>query len=417
MIRAIVERKERHNRMQVVLDAQSWLTCCLTVVLAIGAVSSRRLAAETVLVKAETVHTVDGDVLSPGQVLIKDGKIAAVAGEITDAGDAKVIEVAALMPGIVNASSRAGLRGGGAEVSREVTPEFNTARAIDWRAREFAEARDQGVTTLQILPETQSVFSGFACVVKSAAESESRMVNPRRGVVIAVCSDPTSRNRSRSRPDSIYVRQPTNRMGVVWIIRSTLHRTQQGQASDALAPQTTEILSGVLDGTYPVLSVSRMDYDVRSALKLGETFGFVPTIYGGDEVYRMVDEFKASGAPLVYTALTTNASGRSLRGSEGSQLRWNVPGKLNEAGVNFCLGGENLLDQARFAVRFGLPRDAALEAITLRPAKIMSLEKRIGSISVGKDADLVGLSGDPLQPTTSVVWTMVGGNIYDKHRE
>lgn len=416
-MRAMIDRTETSTSGTLTRRVRSWLAFGCFCVLCVSAASSAVLAAESVLVKAKKVYTVDGDVLSPGQVLIQDGKIAAVAGEIADAGDVKVVEVESLMPGIVNASSRAGLRGGGAEVSREVTPEFNTAGTIDWRAREFAEAIDQGVTTLQILPETQSVFSGFACVVKSAGSAEQRMVKAQQGIVIAVSSDPTSRNRSRSRPDSIYVRQPTNRMGVVWIIRSTLHRTQQGQVSDALAPETTEILGGVLDGTHPVLSVSRMDYDIRSALELGETYGFVPAIYGGDEVYRMVDEFKSSGAPLVYTALTTNASGRSLRGSEGSQLRWNVPGKLNEAGIDFCLGGENLLDQARFAVRFGLPRDAAIEAITLRPAQTLKLDKQIGSISAGKDADLVGLSGDPLQPTTSVVWTMVGGRIYDKHRE
>lgn len=364
------------------------------------------------LIRAKHVYTVDGEVLSPGQVLVRGGKLIAVGQEIEFDGSVRELEVDSLMPGIVNASSQAGLRGGGAEVSREVTPEFDTSSTIDWLARDFAEAIDQGVTTVQVLPETQSVFSGFACVVKTSGQAAQRLLSAEQGVVLAVSSDPTSRNRSRSRPDSIYVRQPTNRMGVVWIIRSTLHRTQLGQTSDALAPETTSILQGILDGSRSVLSVSRMDYDIRSALELGETYGFLPTIYGGDEVYKMVDEFKASKAKLVYTALTTNSSDRSLRGSEGTQLRWNVAGKLHSEGIPFCLAGNNLLDQARFAVRFGLPKSEALAAITLKPAEILNMDQRFGSITEGKDADLVALSGDPLQPTSSVVWTMVGGKIH-----
>ncbi len=365
------------------------------------------------LIKAKHIYTVDGNVLSPGQVLIHDGKISFVGESIELALPVLEVEVDTLIPGIINASSRAGLQGGDAEVSREVTPEFDTASTIDWRSRDFVEAVSQGVTTVQVLPETENVFSGFACILKTAGEMDQRLVSAEHGVLLAISSDPTSRNRSRSRPDSIYVRLPTNRMGVVWIIRHTLHQTKLGQPLAGLSPKTMGILQGIIDGSRPVLSVSRTDFDIRSALELGDTYGFLPTIYGGDEVYRMIDEFKESKAELVYTALTANLTGRSLRGQEGTELRWNVPGKLNTSGITFCLAGDNLLVQAQFAVRFGLPRETALAAITLIPAKILKLDDRLGSISTGKVADMVALSGDPLQPTSSVVWTMVGGKIYD----
>ncbi len=365
------------------------------------------------LIKAKHVYTADGEVLSPGQVLVDaNGMISFVGQSIELLLPAHEIEVDALIPGIINAASQTGLRGGGAEISREVTPEFDTASTIDWHAREFAEAVDQGVTTVQVLPETESVFSGFACVLKTAGAIEHRVLNAEQGVLLAISSDPTSGNRSRSRPDSIYVRQPTNRMGVVWIIRNSLHQVKMGTASTALAPKTTEILQGMLDGSRPVLSLSRTDYDIRSALELGDDYGFLPTIYGGDEVYRLLDEFIERKAAVVFTALTANSAGRSLRGAEGTELRWNVPGKLHSAGIAFCLAGDNLLAQAQFAVRFGLPRQQALAAITLMPAKILNLDERLGSITTGKDADLVALSGDPMQPTSLVEWTMVGGKIY-----
>ncbi len=379
----------------------------------IAAVSWSASAEENrVRIKAQHIYTVDGDVISPGEVLVTNGRIAFVGTSIELELPATELEVHTLIPGLVNASSNAGIAGGQAEVSREVTPDFDTLSAIDWRSRDFAEALDQGVTTVQVLPSTESVFCGFACVVKTAGTPDERIVAPDRAVVLAICSDPTSRNRSRSRPDSIYVRQPTNRMGVVWIARSNLHQARLGTAAVGLDAESREILGSVLDGRKEVISVSRADFDIRSALDLGIEFGFQPVIYGGDEIYRIMDEFAETGAKLVYTALTTNASARALRGEEGTELRWNVPGKLESVGVAFCLAGENLLDQARFAVRFGLDPQVALESITLRPAQMLDVQAQVGSIKVGKQADLVALSGDPMQTTSAVTWTMVDGKLH-----
>ncbi len=364
-------------------------------------------------IKAQHIHTAEGTVHSPGEVLVVDGKIVFVGESIELSLPATELSVDTLMPGIVNASASYGLSGGDAEVSREVTPDFETLTAVDWRARDFSEALDQGVTTAQILPSTQSVFAGFACVAKTAGGAPDRILAQRNGVVMAMCSDPTSGNRSRTRPDSIYVRQPTNRMGVVWIIRNALHQAGPS-GTQGLDSETQAILRGITEGQHSVLNVSRTDFDIRSGLSLGADFGYSPVFYGGDEVYRMLDEFKQSGASLVYTALTTGMTGRALRGIEGTELRLNVPGQLEQAEIPFCLAGEQLLDQAQFAVRFGLSPEKALQSITLASAKIIGMDDKIGSIAVGKDADLVALSGDPLQPTSSVKWTMVSGKIYGK---
>jgi imidazolonepropionase-like amidohydrolase len=83
-----------------------------------------------------------------------------------------------------------------------------------------------------------------------------------------------------------------------------------------------------------------------------------------------------------------------------------------ETETDFCLAGDALLDQARFAVRFGLEPQRALEAITIGPAKMLGQAEHIGSLTEGKHADLVALSGDPLKPTSAVSWTMVNGKIY-----
>lgn len=371
--------------------------------------SEQNPIAGRVLIKADQVFVGDGTVIAPGQVLVQDGEIRFVGESIELSLPAKEIEVAAVMPGLVNASTNMGLSGGTSEVSREVTPDFDTYSAIDWHSNAFTQALDEGVTTVQVLPDTESVFCGFSAIIKTAGKPESRTLQAKDSVAIAVSSDPTSRNRSRTRPDSIYVRQPTNRMGVVWIIRNALHQARTGGTILGADPNTTSILKSIVEGEQKVLSISRADFDIKSALELGGLYGFNPTIYGGDEVYRMIEEFKASDASLVYTALTTTTS--NLRGSEGTDLRWNIPGRLADAEIPFCLGGNSLMEQARFAVRFGLDPDTAINAITLAPAEILEQDEVIGSLAVGKHADIVALTGHPMQPTSAIEWTMVNGKI------
>ncbi len=122
-------------------------------------------------------------------------------------------------------------------------------------------------------------------------------------------------------------------------------------------------------------------------------------------------ELAAAKVPVILGALTTNPAGT---GPEGSEVVWNLPGLLHEAGVPFALSGGKLLEQARFAVRYGLPAEVALEAITRSPARLLGLEGRAGTVEAGRDADLVALNGDPLELTTSIQWVLVDGKVYEK---
>ncbi len=389
------------------------LACIQCAGLALSPISAARgQESNRTLINAKRVITADGAEFSPGQILIVDGEISFVGEAIELAMPARTLDVHTVMPGIVNASSNAGLVGGGSEVAREITPEFETRKSIDWGSRDFKELLDAGITTVQILPRTESVFAGLACIAKSTGMEASPSSKP--AAVLAICDDPTSGNRNRTRPDSIFVRQPNTRMGVVWIVRQTLHKAAQGELSDSVGAQVKSVLSDVVQGELPVVSVSRTDFDIRSALQMGEKYGFKPVVCGGDEVYSMVDEFAASGSTLIYTALTVNATASALRGTEGTELRWNVPGQLLDAQIPFCLAGSDLLDQARFATRFGLPASEAIKAITHWPAKIIGMDDRIGTIAMGKDADLIAFSGDPLEPTSRLEWTMISGEVVEQ---
>ncbi len=388
----------------------------LTVLVAFSVLVARSdyaRATDTVLIRAKHVITLEGKTLEPGAILIEAGKITAVAESI-DAAGARVVEADWVMPGLVNAATSLGISGGSSEISSEVTPDFDTASAIDIHSRDFLEALDDGITTAHVLPGTQSVFSGYTCIVKTSGQgsnaSEPFVLVPEHGLAIALCSDPTSRNQARNRPESIFMRQPTNRMGVMWILRSSFQKAQDNRLTPDLTAKTSPILQRALRGELPLFTVSRSQVDIESCFKLQDEFGLKSTIVGGDEAYRILDTLSKRKPTLIFTGLATGSSLRALRGPEGTERRWNVAGPLQTADIPFCLAGENLLDQMRFAVRFGLERQSALESVTIEPAKILKLDPQIGSIAVGKDADLIAFQGDPLEFTSPIVWTMVQGH-------
>ena len=166
-------------------------------------------------------------------------------------------------------------------------------------------------------------------------------------------------------------------------------------------------IAEALDGKRPFFIVSRVAHDLSTAATLAEEFDFQPILVGGQEAYKITDLITDRNYPVILGGTTTG----SMFGPEQTELCWNQAGILDKAGVTFCISGQNQLEQARFAHRFGLDADKALTAITKSPAKILGIDDRVGTIEIGKDADLVALQGDPLEFTTDIEWVMVDGKI------
>lgn len=391
-----------------------WALLCL-LSLSTTAAPARAEGSDTTLIRVKHLYTMNGSVMENAEVLVRDGRIVGIGDQIRPQGEFKAIEVDTLIPGLVDASTTAGLRGGSAEATREVTPEFETAISIDWSARDFREAIASGVTAVNIMPATDNVFCGFSCLAKTAGDDLSlditnrRIVAPRCGLAIAMCSDPTGGNSSRSRPDSIYVRLPTNRMGVVWIIRNRLQQVRDKQFRGEIDPRVVAPLEELLSGKVPAFGISRTAYDIETWIRLADDYKIAPIIFGGHEAYQLAEVLQSRQIPVVYTASTTGSS----VGEERTELFWNTPGMLDNKGVPVTLAGGDLLTQARFAVRFGMNPDSALAAVTTRPAKLLGAENRLGKIAANYDADFVALDGPPLEFTTNIQWVMVDGQVHN----
>jgi imidazolonepropionase-like amidohydrolase len=361
--------------------------------------------AEELLIRAGKVYTMTGAPLSPGAVRVANGKIVEIGPKLEASSGATVLDLGSgvLMPGLVDAYISAGIAGNATEMTREITPNFRVLTAVDWRSRAFRETLADGTTCLGLAPGTDNVFAGLSCAVKTAGAQ--RVIQPETGLLITMASDPATGNSARSRPDSIYVRQPTNRMGVVWMLRSTFDKATHPDAPELAVVQEA------LAGKRRIYAVSRVDNDLVTLLRIAREFKFTPTVIGGQEAYKVREELAAAKVPVILGPLATSISGA---GPENTEMVWNQPGLLRQAGVTFALSGGHLLEQARFAVRYGLPADAALEAITRTPARLLGVEGRVGTIEAGRDADLVALNGDPLELTTSIQWVLVDGKIYEK---
>jgi hypothetical protein len=209
------------------------------------------------------------------------------------------------------------------------------------------------------------------------------------------------------------MRQPTNRMGVMWILRSTFHRAQQNTDSPGVSPYAMKIIGQAMRQEMPIFTISRTEVDLRSNFELQDEFGVQPILVGGEEAYRTLDVLKERKSRVILSTTAIGADSRSLIGPERTKLRWNVAGLLSQEEIQFCLAGDQLLDQARFAVRYGLDREQAIQSVTAIPAQMLNIQGQVGKIAVGLDADILAFTGDPLEFTSGLEWIMVDGKLSD----
>jgi imidazolonepropionase-like amidohydrolase len=357
------------------------------------------VAADTV-VKAKKIYSTGGKSFSPGAMLIRDGKVIQIGENVDISTGVEVVDLkdAVIMPGVVNFSTTLGVAGGDSEITKEITPTYRPLRSLDWQSREFQEARAAGVTSAGIFPGDESVVSGMVSVVKTDGAKKDRVVKPDVALAIAMGTGPTGRNSARGRPDSIFMRQPTNRMGVVWLLRSALQQAKTDANSE---------MKPAVDSKIPFFATARVAADVEAVVRLSNEFGFKPVIVGGEEAHEVADLLAKSKTPVVLRSIGT----RTGVGPEQTDIFWNQAGVLHKAGVQIAIAGEQPLEMAKFAVRYGLPPVEAMKAITETPAKLLGVDGRVGALAEGKDADFVVLSGEPFEFTTRVVNAAVAGKL------
>jgi imidazolonepropionase-like amidohydrolase len=388
----------------------------LLLVVAAAAVPAR--GADTIVVKAKRIITVSGPEVENGAILIVDGRIRKVGKDVETPQGATVVEAAVVMPGLVHGASAYGLRGRGNEEAREITPETRVLDDIYAKSGDFKRAVQAGVTSCLVGPGDRNVIGGLGSVLKTSGSSLTDMVVREDVCLKAVMGAAPSRGNYPPRgmpPANFYARRPTTRMGVVWEFRKAFFDAQKHREDGgAKKSPAMDVLLRAVDKKLPLRMQASRSTDIETAVRLAEEFGLKFALEEGDEAWRCAELLAKADIPVFYRP---SFQTRWIYGAEGSEVRFSAFSALLKAGVRTALlpvgegESEGLLATAAFAVKYGAARDQALRAVTLTPAEILGVAERVGSLDAGKDADLLFLSGDPLDVTTRIERVLIGGKV------
>ncbi|MEE8594202.1 MAG: amidohydrolase [Candidatus Bipolaricaulota bacterium] len=372
-------------------------------------------------IKGATILTPE-QTIANGTILIEDGKIAAVGSEVQIPADADVLDATGkyVIPGMIDAHCHTGVfadgvgwdHSDGNEMTDPVMPHLRAIDAIHPEDKAFQDLREAGISTINTGPGSGNLVGGQTAVVKTRGRTiEDMLVRFPAGMKMALGENP-------KRVYGEQKRTPSTRMGNAGILREWLTKAQAYMAKkakheqkladfnagveDAKEPDPFEIdlkleaLAMILTKEIPAHIHAHRADDIMTAIRIAKEFDLDLILIHATEGYKIADLLAKEGVPCVPGPILISRSKYELR-----ELNPKNAAVLSKAGVKVAIQTDQMsavrhirLDAA-VAINEGMSDEDALRAITLTPAEILKVDDRVGSIAVGKDADLVILSAHP----------------------
>jgi len=358
-----------------------------------------------------TIHPVNGAVIPRGRVVFHNGRITAVgpSGDVNIPRGARVHRHSGchLTPGYIDAHMHAGLHQSGVsgpeaehynEATNPLTPELRAEDGINPRDEGFSDALRAGVTTVCVLPGSANVVGGLAVTLRTWGGRISNMMLPERpGMKIAFGENPCRIYRDQKK-------SPSTRMAVAALLRDVLERARAYMHEDRDKDEPRHLgldaLGAVLRREIPVRIHAHRAHDMETALRIVDEFKLRAVLDHCTEGFLICDEIARRGIPAI---IGPDLSSKSKL--ETGSKRPDTAAVLVRAGVTVALMSDHPVTSSQHfqmvpvvAHKHGLGEEEALMAVTLAPARILGVDGRLGSVTEGKQADLVVWSGPPLNP-------------------
>jgi imidazolonepropionase-like amidohydrolase len=395
------------------------------------------LSQESILIKNGKIVPVVGEVIPNGSLLIRDGKIAKIGTDIETPPNTTVIDAEgkSVYPGLVaamTAVSVTGYPGSGSDVNElgVVTPQIDPFDAINPEDSTIEVTRIDGVTTVMTSSGSLNVINGKAVVLNLYGNIAEEMVIKRDMAQIFNMGAKGQSGFGPGRPGNY----PSTLPGIMALVRDKLNqvllyaekvedRKKKGEKNKGERESepfkrdlAMEALIPVVKGKMPVVFITSNEVTIRNALQIINEYNLKGIIYARAGILKFADRLAVEKIPVIWAGTTTIPERW-----EPYDLNYHTAAVLSKKGVLFCfdiLGfGVNshrvrsIPVPASISVAHGLPEEEALKALTINPARILGIDKLVGSLEVGKLANIALWNNTPIQLSSRVHKVIIGGNV------
>lgn len=393
------------------------------------------LAQNTIAITGGRVLTISHGVIDNGTVLVENGKITAVGRDVTVPRGAQLIDARGkvVMPGLFDAGDKLGtveipalqITVDSTEYTDPVQPQLRVLDALNPESENILVNRAAGITNSLSTPADGNLIGGQSAVIQLDGDTvDAMVVKSPAALHISLGEESKTTYGTKSRA-------PETRMGEIAMLRQAFLKAehykevqdaytqkQGGKDEKSSAPPARDLkmdaMVAALEGKIPVVAHADRVSDMESALRLADEFHFRLILADAAAAWRIADQLAARKIPVIVGPILEEP-GRM----ESVDVRLDNAARLYQAGVPIAIqtAADNevrdLPFQVEYAISYGLPEDAALQALTLNPARFFGVDNRLGSIDEGKDANLLVLDGTPFRVKTHVVTEVIGGRVMD----
>jgi len=370
-----------------------------------------------------------GQPIENGVLIVQNGRISAVgdARTVRLSSDVQTINLQGkvVMPGLVDSHSHIG-EGAGADGSSPIQPDVRLLDSVNVRASSLKRAQSGGITTVNVMPGSGHLNSGQTLYLKlrdDANKIEDLLIYDKNGRYAGGIKFANGTNPIRPGGGNF----PGTRAKSAALVREQflkardyrekIRRAGKDESKLPARDLAMEMLVEVLEGKRVVHFHTHRHDDIMTALRLQKEFGFKIVLQHVSEAWKVADEIARAKAPA--SIIMIDSPGGKL---ESVDLKMENGAALEKAGALTGFHTDDYITDSRFflrsagmAVRAGMSREKALYGMTMANAIMLEMQDRVGSLEVGKDADFIVLSGDPLSVYTHILQTFVEGKkVFDR---